>query len=256
MAESILEIKDLSIAFRDPESGKRFEAVKGISFSIERGSFTSLVGESGSGKSVTALSVCGLLRSADITGKIIYSVGGQRKILSELKEKDYLTVRGKEIAYIFQDPASSLNPVMRAGDQLREVCGDSARAREALAAARIKDVERVYRSFPHELSGGLKQRVMIAMALASGPKLLIADEPTTALDVTTQGQILELLVSLQKTAKLTILFITHDLSLAAAYGNTIYVMEKGRLVDRKSPYAEKLFRASLFGIKPKTPIEV
>lgn len=256
MAESILEIKDLSIAFRDPESGARVEAVKGINLSVERGSFTSLVGESGSGKSVTALSVCGLLQNADVVGQVLYSVGGKRTVLSDLKEKEYLAIRGKEIAYVFQDPASSLNPVMRAGDQLREVCGDGARAREALSAAWVKDTERVYRSFPHELSGGLKQRVMIAMALASGPKLLIADEPTTALDVTTQGQILELLVSLQRTTNLTILFITHNLRLAAAHGNKIYVMEKGRLVDRKSPYAQKLFRASLLGVKPKTLIEV
>jgi ABC-type dipeptide/oligopeptide/nickel transport system ATPase component len=184
-------------------------------------------------------------------------------------------IRGREIAYIFQDPVSSLNPVIKVGEQIAEAYSThfAADRREAkkrsldrLADVQIKDVERVYESFPHELSGGMNQRVMIAMALMGDPKLLIADEPTTALDVTTEGEILRLLSSIRQQKSLTMLFITHNLALASGYADTIHVMKGGRVLEHlkkqdgrftvKETYTKKLFEAGVLSHTPKSFIEV
>lgn len=257
----ILDIRNLSVTFM----GKRGEvrAVNGASLSIEENSFTSLVGESGSGKSVTALSVCSLVQ-ARREGNILYKNRAEENLdLTQLQPKEMLEIRGREIAYVFQDPGSSLDPVFRVGEQVAETCIAHFRmtkreAREkalaALAAVHMPDPERVYRSFPHELSGGMKQRAMLASALIAGPRLLIADEPTTALDAVTERDILLLLKQLQSEKKLSVLFITHRLELATHLSDAVYVMQKGVVVERLSretgfeahhDYSKKLWNASL-----------
>lgn len=274
----ILEIKNLSVSFLNPSevSGPLVRAVREASIHLEEGSFTSLVGESGSGKSVTALSICRLTSPHEISGEIyFYSRKGPQNLLG-LSAPGLLDVRGCQIAYVFQDPASSLNPVMRVGEQIKEayethfkITGAAARKKtlEVLEAVRIKDAGRVYHSFPHQLSGGMKQRAMIAMALISEPRLLIADEPTTALDVSTEAEIMDLLLDLQRRRSVTVLFITHNLSLAASASQFIYVMEKGRVVEGmkketdgfhpRELYTKKLFSAQLGEhIKPKSLIEI
>ncbi|MBI3252896.1 MAG: ABC transporter ATP-binding protein [Candidatus Omnitrophica bacterium] len=261
-----LRINHLKIAFENKRP-----VVEDLSLAVEERSFTALVGESGSGKTVTALSVCRLIRPAVLTGEILFS----GKNLLSLDEKELLRVRGGGISHIFQDPFSSLNPVLPAGRQIEEAfrihhprAPKSEARNEALAAlgdAAIPDPERVCRSFPHELSGGLCQRAMIAMALVSRPKVLIADEPTTALDTATQDQIMRLLARLSAERNLAVFFITHDLGLARDWAEVIYVLEKGRLVERltkeekftpREPYTKKLFRAELIDQKPKTFIEI
>ena len=259
MIKPILEIQGLTVEFPG------VTAVDDLHLSIEEGSFASIVGESGSGKSVTALSICRLIPPSRSTGKILWHGSGPSIDLLNMPEKSLRQVRGGQIAYVFQDPSSSFNPVLKIGDQIAEtyLAHFDGTARDAKAVAsrqletvRIKDVERVYDSFPHELSGGMKQRAMIAMALVGQPKLLIADEPTTALDVTIEFEILQLLASLQKEKGLTLLFITHNLRLAAKYSSVIHVMKKGKLVDGKDPYTKKLFSAALDGQTPKTLIKV
>jgi ABC-type dipeptide/oligopeptide/nickel transport system ATPase component len=248
-----------------------FPAVNGLNLEADKGAFTSIVGESGSGKSVTALALCRLLPpAARVEGEVLFK--GQN--LLHLSEGDLLRVRGKEIAYVFQDPSASFDPVLRVGAQIVEArrahfreteSAASAKALEFLRAARVADAGRIFAAYPHELSGGLKQRAMIAMALSMEPQLLVADEPTTALDVTTQAEILALLKSLQRERGLSLLFITHDLALAARFSDRIYVMEKGSAVERMekkdgrfapaSAYARRLFSAELAGtLAPKTPI--
>ncbi len=274
----ILEIKNLSVSFFNLSevSAPLVRAVRGVNILLAEGSFTSLVGESGSGKSVTALSVCRLIRPHEISGEIyFYSKKGKKNLLV-LSEAGLLEVRGSQIAYVFQDSASSLNPVMRVGEQIKEAyethfkTTDAAarkRTLEVLEAVRMKDVERVYHSFPHQLSGGMRQRAMIAMALISEPRLLVADEPTTALDVSTEAEIMDLLLDLQRSRSLTVLFITHNLSLAAFASQFIYVMEKGCVVEGmkkeadgfrpRELYTTKLFNAQLGEhIKPKSLIEI
>jgi peptide/nickel transport system ATP-binding protein len=226
MPTNALEIKNLTIRF----AGAQAPAVKGAAISVAEASFTSVVGESGSGKTVTALAVGNLLRKAEVSG--------------ELKASS-------NPAYVFQDPYTAFNPLMRLGEQLTEVNRSREKALQLLSRVKIRDAERVYRSYPHEVSGGQRQRVAIAMALMGDPKLLIADEPTTALDALTQHEIMELLASIQREMGLSILFITHDLPLAAKYSDTIYVMQKGAVVERAekkngqfaftSDYAKRLF---------------
>ena len=274
----ILEINNLSVEFLNTRTGigETIRAVDRVNIIVKEGVITSLVGESGSGKSVTALSICRLLKPYKCDGEINYYPHEGPKIdLLSAPEQEILNIRGKEISYIFQDPASSLNPVMRVGDQIKEAylahfesssaMGEK-KAKEMLGAVKIKDVNRVYHSFPHELSGGMKQRAMIAMALISGPRLLIADEPTTALDVMTEAEIMELLGAIQKERRLAVLFITHNLSLAAAFSRSIYVMEKGRVAEHLergesgfSPaqaYTKKLFNAHFHHSNPKSLIGV
>ncbi|MDP2517245.1 ABC transporter ATP-binding protein [Shimia thalassica] len=232
---SILEVKDLRVAFR--QDGESVQAVKGVSFSVDRGETVALVGESGSGKSVTALSSVSLLpSSAEISGSITYD--GQEMVGAE--DKLLRKVRGNDISFIFQEPMTSLNPLHTLEKQLEEslalhqgIVGDAARARilELMAKVGIRDAESRLGAYPHQLSGGQRQRIMIAMALANKPDVLIADEPTTALDVTIQAQILELLADLKKTEDMGLLFITHDLGIVKRIADKVCVMKGGEIVE-------------------------
>lgn len=231
---ALLEIQNLHISFGP------VRAVNGVDLVLEEGEFLALVGESGCGKSVTALSITKLLPSPPAKtekGKIFF--GGVD--LLALSDHDLRKVRGGEIAYIFQEPASSLNPVLTIGDQIGEVLlfhrgmtREEARRESAALLSQVgfQDPEARLRAYPHELSGGMKQRVMIAMALASHPRLIIADEPTTALDVTIQHEILTLLLTLKKETGIAILFITHDLSLVSQVADSIAIMYCGKIVER------------------------
>jgi microcin C transport system ATP-binding protein len=269
----MLEVRDLSVLFKN--DGKETLAADKVHLSVAEGSWTAIVGESGSGKSVTALSVCGLIRPDEVSGEIFWNDGKETKNLMGSSEEELRRIRGRQITYIFQDPVSSLNPVIKVGEQIAEayLTHFAAGPREArkrvmdrLAAVRISDTERVYESYPHELSGGMNQRVMIAMALMGDPRLLIADEPTTALDVTTESEILELLSSIRRERSLTILFITHNLALAASYADAIHVMKEGRVIEClkmqagrftvKEAYTRKLFSAGVLSLVPKSLIEV
>ena len=230
----LLSIQDLRVAFRMGK-GVRAEAVKGVSFDIDANQTVALVGESGSGKSVTAMSVLNLLPdNAERTGRILWK--GQDLLGFSLR--DLQAMRGKEIACVFQDPMSSLNPVLDVGSQLCEPLmthmglGKTAamkRAEELLNEVGIPEPARRLKAYPHEMSGGQQQRVMIAMALACEPKLLIADEPTTALDVTIQRQILELLGKLKRTHQMSVLFISHDLGLVGEIADKVVVMRHGQI---------------------------
>src|SRR3989338_1542152 len=253
--EPLLDIKDLHVDFR--QDGKTVEAVRGADLNVFEGEILGLVGESGSGKSVTALSVTRLLpASAEIErGEILFD---GREIL-KLSEEQLRRIRGAQISYVFQYPATSLNPVFTIGEQLIETIrlhhGSKQGDAFDIAVDLLKDVgmpssKEMMFSYPHQLSGGMKQRVMIAMAVSCKPKLLIADEPTTALDVTIQSQILELLEKLREELNLTVLLITHDLSIVAQVAAKTAVMQEGKIVEygdtdliyRKPshPYTKKL----------------
>ncbi len=254
---SILEVKDLTVSFR--QDGKTNMAVKGVSFSVDRGETVALVGESGSGKSVTALSTVSLLGDvAEVGGSVTYD--GQQMIGAP--DKLLRRVRGNDISFIFQEPMTSLNPLHTIERQLTEslalhqsVVGDEARARvlELLQKVGIRDAESRLGAYPHQLSGGQRQRVMIAMALANKPDILIADEPTTALDVTIQAQILELLAELKQTENMGLLFITHDLGIVRRIADKVCVMKDGEIVEAgptaeifanpQHPYTRKLLSA-------------
>ena len=259
MPQPLLELKDLSVGF-DTERGQ-IRPVAEVSFSIYPGQTVALVGESGCGKSVTALSILRLIPQPP--GRIL---GGQVLLegqdLLKLSEREMRGVRGKDIAMIFQEPMTSLNPVYTIGDQIMEavtlhqhVSTREARdiAERSLNDVGISDPHRRLQEYPHQMSGGMRQRVMIAMALSCQPKLLIADEPTTALDVTIQAQILELLRKLQRERGMSILLITHDLGVVAENADTVGVMYASRVVEfatveelfdhPKHPYTEGLFRS-------------
>ena len=237
----LLSIQDLKVAFRMGRvngENVRAQAVKGVSFDIPENTTVALVGESGSGKSVTAMSVLNLLPdNAERTGKVIFQPEGrQGKDLLQCALPELQALRGREIACVFQDPMSSLNPVFNVGQQLCEplmkhlgLSGSAAikRAEELLGEVGIPEPKRRLTSYPHEMSGGQQQRVMIAMALACEPKLLIADEPTTALDVTIQRQILELLSKLKTSHRMSVLFISHDLGLVGEIADRVVVMRHG-----------------------------
>ena len=237
----ILDIKNLSVTFR--QDGKATHAVRNISLNVGRGETVAIVGESGSGKSVTALSTVALLPdSAEITGSINYE--GAEMIGAP--EAELRRVRGNDISFIFQEPMTSLNPLHTLEKQLAEslslhqgIHGTPARERilELLRKVGIHDPETRLGAYPHQLSGGQRQRVMIAMALANKPDLLIADEPTTALDVTIQAQILDLLAELKKTEQMSLLFITHDLGIVRRVADRVYVMKDGVFVE-EGPTAE------------------
>ncbi|MGR3662870.1 MAG: ABC transporter ATP-binding protein [Paracoccaceae bacterium] len=234
--KDVLVVKNLNVGFR--QDGKVHAAVKGVSFTIGQGETVALVGESGSGKSVTALSTVELLPdSAEISGSVTYN--GAEMIGAT--EKELQKVRGNDISFIFQEPMTSLNPLHTLERQLTEsltlhqgVVGDAARVKviELLEKVGIRDVESRLGAYPHQLSGGQRQRVMIAMALANGPELLIADEPTTALDVTIQAQILELLAELKKSESMSMLFITHDLNIVRRIADRVCVMKDGEIVEQ------------------------
>jgi peptide/nickel transport system ATP-binding protein len=236
----LLEVKDLRVHF-DTEDGL-VQALDGISYSLEPGQVLGIVGESGSGKSVSSLTVMGLTRSrnARISGEVLFD---GRDLLGA-SEDDMRRLRGNDIAMIFQDPLSSLHPFYKIGDQLveavrahRDVPKAQARDRaiEMLGLVGIPEPRRRVDAYPHEFSGGMRQRVMIAMALINDPKLLIADEPTTALDVTVQAQILDLIERLQRELDTAIVMITHDLGVVAEVADDIAVMYAGRIVE----YADK-----------------
>ena len=254
----LLEVKNLRTAFRT-EDGV-VTAVNGLSFSLGAGETLGIVGESGSGKSVTSLSIMRLLaRNAKVTADGIF-FGGED--LLKKSEADMRKIRGHKIAMIFQDPMTSLNPVLTVGEQISEAVrlhlGYNKResrdkAIEMLQKVRIPAPENRIDDYPHQFSGGMRQRVMIAMALSCNPQLLIADEPTTALDVTIQAQILELLDNLRKTRELAVLLITHDLGVVAEVADRVAVMYTGKIVEEspvdelfarpKHPYTEGLLRS-------------
>ncbi|MBL8990261.1 MAG: ABC transporter ATP-binding protein, partial [Phycisphaerae bacterium] len=239
----LLRVSDLAVAFG--AGGDRPHAVDGVSFTVRRGQTLAVVGESGSGKSVTALSLLRLLPEPPariISGRALLAAEGPEPEcdLLALSARQMRAVRGRRIAMIFQEPMSSLNPVYSVGDQIVEAVRlhqpvGRAEARAAAAAALadvgIDDAERRLDDFPHQFSGGMRQRVMIAMALACRPSLLLADEPTTALDVTVQAQILDLIGSLQRSRGLGVVLITHALGLVARYAHVACVMYAGRVVE-------------------------
>jgi peptide/nickel transport system ATP-binding protein len=233
---STLEVKDLTVKL--PVGGDRPEAVSSVSFEVERGEILCLVGESGSGKSVIAQAIMGLLpKTLRVTGgKILL----EKENLLAAGEARWRELRGARMSMIFQEPMTALNPVMRCGEQIDEVlrthtkASDSERKQRTFAILRevaLPDPERILASYPHQLSGGQRQRIMIAMALALEPALLIADEPTTALDVTTQAQILRLIIELQKKHGMAVLFITHDFGVVAEVAHRVAVLREGRLVE-------------------------
>ena len=258
---AILSINDLRVAFR--QDGKTVEAVRGVSFAVDKGETVALVGESGSGKSVTALSTVSLLGdNAQISGSVTYD--GQEMIGADVRRLQ--DVRGNDISFIFQEPMTSLNPLHTIEKQLREslalhqgLVDAEARVRiiELLDKVGIRDAESRLSAYPHQLSGGQRQRVMIAMALANKPDILIADEPTTALDVTIQAQILELLAELKATEGMGLLFITHDLGVVRRIADRVCVMKDGEIVETgptaeifanpQHPYTQKLLAAEPSG---------
>ncbi|GAA1320689.1 ABC transporter ATP-binding protein [Leucobacter albus] len=234
--ENVLEIDDLHTSFFTRHG--EVQAVRGVSFSLAKGEILGVVGESGSGKSVTAMSVMQLLgRGGKITGG---SVRFGDTDLVTLPEEQLRDVRGARISMVFQDPMSSLNPLITVGKQVQEMLDThtqlskaeaKARVLELFALVRIPEPERRYDSYPHEFSGGMRQRVMIAMALACDPEVLIADEPTTALDVTIQDQILRILRRLQAELGMSVVFITHDLGVVAELCSRVIVMYGGTIVE-------------------------
>lgn len=234
--DPLLKIEDLRIRFRDRDRVN--EAVKGISFELQKGETLAVVGESGSGKSVSAMAITKLLPAppaCEIGGHITFD---GRNML-DLKKKDLRSVRGKEIAYIFQEPSSSLNPYMRVSDQIAEVIklhrpdvtDIPGKVIETLDLVGIRDAAKRYRDYPHQMSGGMKQRVMIAMALVCEPKILIADEPTTALDVTIQAQILSLMAELKERLDMSIILITHNFGIVDGFADRLVVMFRGNIVE-------------------------
>ncbi|KAF0675721.1 ABC transporter ATP-binding protein [Profundibacterium mesophilum] len=268
-AETILDVRDLNVRFR--QDGAESHAVRGVTFHVKKGETVALVGESGSGKSVTALSSVNLLPdSARSSGSIRYE--GREMIGAP--EGELRRVRGNDISFIFQEPMTSLNPLHTIEKQLAEslalhqgLSGQGARARilELLEQVGINDPESRLGAYPHQLSGGQRQRVMIAMALANGPELLIADEPTTALDVTIQAQILELLHALKQSAGMSMLFITHDLTIVRKFADRVCVMKDGEIVETgpvaeifgnpRHPYTRMLLGAESTGLPQPVPQE-
>lgn len=236
-SKKLLEVKDLKVSFFTPAG--EVKAVNGISYDIEHGEVMGIVGESGSGKSVEAYSIIGLLQSP---GKV---VGGSitfdgEKVL-DYDDKQMRDFRGNKVSMIFQNPMTCLNPVYTVGNQLMEavLCHQKIskeeakkRAMEMLELVGINNVEKRMKQYPHEFSGGMRQRVMIAMGLVCNPKLLIADEPTTALDVTIQAQILELMQSLRKKIQMSVIFITHNLGVVAEICDKVSVMYGGRIIEK------------------------
>lgn len=259
MTQSLFSIRDLHVQF--DAGAHAVPALRGVNLEVARGECLGLVGESGSGKSLTALAALGLLpRAASVPrGSITY---GGLELLSA-PEHQLEALRGNEISMIFQEPMTALNPVMKVGEQIaaplrkhKNICRAEARSRaiEQLKLVGLPDPEKRFDQYPHELSGGMRQRVMIAMALACEPKLLIADEPTTALDVTIQAQILELLKRLQKEFDLAVIIITHDFGVIAELADRVGVMYGGRIVeaapaevlfdDAAHPYSQGLMRST------------
>ena len=237
----LLEVQNLVVEFPRSSNGSGLVAVRDLSFSIASGEVLGLVGESGSGKSVTSLALMRLLPpQARVGGEIRFGNGNGARDLLQLSSAAMRPLRGSQLAMIFQEPMTALNPVMRVGDQIAEAVlahnqipksEAGKRAVVAMNEVGIADSERRSRDYPHQLSGGMRQRVMIAMAIVNHPQLLIADEPTTALDVTIQAQILELLAELRSKFGLTMLFISHDLAVVSQVADRVAVMYAGNLVE-------------------------
>ena len=235
----LLEVRDLRVRF-ETEAGP-LRAVDGVSYSVDAGGALGIVGESGSGKSVSSLAVTGLVRGPHV--KVSGSVRFDGRELLGLDERELRRVRGNEIAMVFQDPLTSLHPLKRVGAQVAEavrahdeVSRPAARARavELLSTVELRDPARAAAAYPHQLSGGMRQRAMIAMALANEPRLLFADEPTTALDVTVQAQILALIRRLRDEHGMAVVIVTHDLGVIAQTAERVAVMYAGRIVERAS----------------------
>jgi len=237
---ALLSVRNLSIDFIN--GGVRLPVIDRVSFQVEKGGITALVGESGCGKSASCLALTRLLPSPPALPRadaVEFDTGSGTVDLLKIPARRLRKLRGGEIAYIFQEPSTSLNPVMRVGDQIAEVLELHApevadrrkRVIELLAQVGIPAPEERCRAFPHELSGGMQQRVMIAMALAGSPRLLVADEPTTALDVTIQSQILELIARLRRENGLSVILITHNLGIVAALADRVEVMYAGWIVE-------------------------
>ncbi len=258
----VLSIENLSVIFNTEEH--KIEALKGISFDLYKGKITALVGESGSGKSVTCYSILKLLpKYADVSGKI--TLNSQRiKIENLLQEKEEILrkIRGNIISMVFQEPSAVLNPLLTVGEQIVEVIKahqsiSTKEAKEkaliAMEKARVPEPERRFHQYPHELSGGLKQRVVIATAIANHAEIVLADEPTTALDVTVSAQILKLFKELKEKLNISILLITHDLGVVAEIADEVIVIYKGEIVEKgnvfdifdnpKHPYTKKLLNS-------------
>ena len=236
MSEKILDIKDERLSFFTPAG--EVKALNGVSFTMNQGDVLGVVGESGSGKSVTAYSVMGLTAyPGKLVGGKVWFNGHE---IENMKEKDFRKIRGNEVSIIFQDPMTSLNPVYTIGNQIVEVIrlhtdknkADAwARAKELLELVGINEPEKRLKQYPHELSGGMRQRVVIAIAAACRPQVLICDEPTTALDVTIQAQILQLIRDLQKELGMSVIYITHDLGVVANVADRVAVMYAGQIVE-------------------------
>ncbi len=236
MGELLLEVQDLHVHFPTPEG--RVKAVNGISYTLARQEILAIVGESGSGKSVGVLSLLRLIPSRDceVRGKVLFE--GQD--LLRLSEAEMRGVRGDRISMVFQDPMTSLNPVLRIGDQIQESIMEHQGVTERVARGRtlellelvgIPEPSKRYRHYPHQFSGGMRQRIMIAMGLACEPTVLIADEPTTALDVTIQAQIIDLVKKLRKEIGMSVIWITHDLGIVAGLADRVAVMYAGKIVE-------------------------
>jgi oligopeptide/dipeptide ABC transporter ATP-binding protein len=271
VTEALLDVEDLRVTFSG--RGRPVRAVDGVSYSVYPGQTLAIVGESGSGKTVSCRAVMGLLPpAAVITGSA--RLGGAQLI--GLSDEQLRRHRGADVAMVFQDPTRSLNPTMRIGSQIAEAVRthrpvgkqqSREQAVELLRLVRIPLPERRFDEYPHQLSGGMRQRVMIAIALACRPRLLIADEATTALDVTTQAQIMELLLDLQAELGMALMLISHDLGLAASYADEVIVMYAGRIVEQapaprlfsgvRMPYTEALLEAiPRLERPPHTPLPV
>ena len=258
MSEKILDIKEERLSFFTPAG--EVKALNGVSFAMNQGDVLGIVGESGSGKSVTAYSVMGLTAyPGKLVGGTVWFNGHE---IEKMKEKDFRKIRGNEVSIIFQDPMTSLNPVYTIGNQIVEVIRLHtkknkqeawARAEELLELVGINEPEKRLKQYPHELSGGMRQRVVIAIALSCDPDLLICDEPTTALDVTIQAKILELIRRIQKERGISVIYITHDLGVVAKVADYVDVMYAGKIVetgtideifyDPKHPYTWGLLSA-------------
>jgi oligopeptide/dipeptide ABC transporter ATP-binding protein len=255
---SILKLENLKVRFSTHRG--QLEAVRGVDLSVEAGTSIGIVGESGSGKTVMSRAAMGLLTGSNVTreGRITFD----GKVLSEMSREEVRNEFGTGMAMIFQDPMTALNPVRRIGSQLQEslrvrlgMSRKEAKARsiELLTLVRIPEPARMLRKFPNQLSGGMRQRIMIAIAISCNPKLLFADEPTTALDVTVQAQILELLTDLRKKLNMTMVLVTHDLGVVAGNTDYVAVMYAGEIVEQapttelfanmKMPYTEALFKS-------------
>ncbi|SHF01870.1 ABC transporter ATP-binding protein [Clostridium fallax] len=262
--DNILEVKNLNVKIKNLD--KDISILEDVSFSLKRGKITALVGESGSGKTITALSITKLLKdNFKVEGKILY----EGKCISSLKEEEICKIRGKDISLIFQDPMTALNPIMTVGEQIEEVFtlhfndmnkkDKKKKVLEVLKLVKIPNVEEVANLYPFQLSGGLRQRVMIALGICCNPKIIIADEPTTALDVTIQMEILDLLKELTLKLDATVLIITHDLGVVAEICDEVIVMYLGRIIENSDiveffnnnfhPYSKGLIKSNPYNIK-------